>query len=86
MLLALGLSAGWIINFGPQSFTFIYDHWIGLCTASLLNSFLQATFCYYVSTKNEHMRELALGGNSGNLIYDVRPLFLSHWAFADIMT
>ncbi|CAE6396224.1 unnamed protein product [Rhizoctonia solani] len=26
-LLNLGLVAGWIFAFGPQSFTFIYDHW-----------------------------------------------------------
>ncbi|KAG8686279.1 erg24, C-14 sterol reductase, partial [Ceratobasidium sp. 395] len=70
MLLALGLTLGWIINFGPQSFTFIFDHWVGLCTASLLNSFIQATYSYYISTRNEDQRELALGGNSGNLIYD----------------
>ncbi|KAJ1303116.1 hypothetical protein OPQ81_011317 [Rhizoctonia solani] len=70
MLLALGLTLGWIINFGPQSFTFIYEHWIGLCTAALINSFIQATWCYYISTRNEETRTLALGGNSGNLIYD----------------
>ncbi|KAF8752574.1 C-14 sterol reductase [Rhizoctonia solani] len=70
MLLALGLTFGWIINFGPQSFTFIYEHWVGLCTASLLNSFIQATWCYYISTKNEDIRTLALGGNSGNVLYD----------------
>ncbi|KDN41625.1 hypothetical protein RSAG8_07303, partial [Rhizoctonia solani AG-8 WAC10335] len=70
MLLALGLTFGWIINFGPQSFTFIYDHWVGLCTAALINSFIQATWCYYISTKNEESRILALGGNSGNVIYD----------------
>ncbi|KAH7337213.1 ERG4/ERG24 ergosterol biosynthesis protein [Rhizoctonia solani] len=70
MLLALGLTSGWIINFGPESFTFIYEHWIGLCTAALINSFIQATWCYYISTKNEDTRTLALGGNSGNLLYD----------------
>ncbi|QRV92119.1 C-14 sterol reductase ERG24 [Ceratobasidium sp. AG-Ba] len=70
MLLALGLVAGWVMNFGPQSFTFIFDHWVGLCTASLINSFIQATWCYYMSTRNEDQRELALGGNSGNMIYD----------------
>lgn len=75
LLLTLGLTAGWIINFGPQSFTFIYEHWIGLCTASLINSFVQATWCYYISTKKTDERVLALGGNSGNLIYDVGPLF-----------
>ncbi|CCO32402.1 delta14-sterol reductase [Rhizoctonia solani AG-1 IB] len=70
MLLALGLTLGWIINFGPESFTFIYDHWVGLCTASLINSFIQATWCYYISTKNEETRTLAVGGNSGNVLYD----------------
>ncbi|CAE6445215.1 unnamed protein product [Rhizoctonia solani] len=69
-LLNVGLVAGWIFIFGPQHFTFIYDHWVGLCTAVILNSLIHATYCYIMSNRNEDQRLLALGGNSGNIIYD----------------
>ncbi|CAE6374382.1 unnamed protein product [Rhizoctonia solani] len=69
-LLNISLVFGWILTFGPQSFTFIYDHWVGLCTAVILNSLIHATYCYIMSTRNEDQRVLALGGNSGNIIYD----------------
>ncbi|CAE6436127.1 unnamed protein product [Rhizoctonia solani] len=69
-LLNLGLVAAWIFTFGPQSFTFIYDHWVGLCTAVILNSLIHATCCYIMSTQNQDQRLLALGGNTGNVIYD----------------
>jgi delta14-sterol reductase len=75
MLLALSLTAGWIFSFGPSSFTFIYDHWVGFCTAAILNAVIQANYCYFTSMLNEDSRVLALGGNSGNPIYDVSPLF-----------
>lgn len=77
LAVTLGLTASWIICFGPSSFTFIYDHWIGFCTAALINAFVQAMWLYYISTKNTDLRLLALGGNTGNIIYDVRS-FLSH--------
>ncbi|EUC54371.1 C-14 sterol reductase ERG24, partial [Rhizoctonia solani AG-3 Rhs1AP] len=69
-LLNVSLVSGWIFTFGPRSFTFIYDHWVGLCTAVILNSLIHATYCYILSTRNEDQRLLALGGNSGNIIYD----------------
>lgn len=71
LLLNLGVAAGWILYFGPRSFTFIYDHWVGLCTATLLNSFIQVSYCYFMSTQNENSRLLSVGGNSGNLVHDV---------------
>lgn len=70
LLLNLGLAASSILAFGPRGFTFIYDHWAGICTAAIINSFVQATYCYIMSTMNEESRLLALGGNSGNVIYD----------------
>ncbi|KAB5589542.1 C-14 sterol reductase ERG24 [Ceratobasidium theobromae] len=70
LLLNLGVAAGWILYFGPRSFTFIYDHWVGLCTATLLNSFIQVSYCYFMSTQNENSRLLSVGGNSGNLVHD----------------
>jgi hypothetical protein len=68
-LLALGITSGVILRFGPESFTFVYYKWVGLVTAAIFMSFLQATYCYLSSFKQGRL--LALGGNSGNLIYDV---------------
>ena len=66
----MGFTVGYIYRFGPQSFTFIYEHWVGLITASLAMSFAQALYCYVASYVGNKL--LALGGNSGNPIYDVR--------------
>ncbi|KDQ62213.1 hypothetical protein JAAARDRAFT_30111 [Jaapia argillacea MUCL 33604] len=67
-LLALGLTAGWIVRFGPQSFTFFYERWVGFVTASLLMSVVQALGCYAASFQDNKL--LALGGNTGSFIYD----------------
>ncbi|KAF8899887.1 ergosterol biosynthesis ERG4/ERG24 [Gymnopilus junonius] len=67
-LLALGIASGVVLRFGPESFAFIYNKWVGLITASLLMSFVQAVYCYAFSFKEGKL--LALGGNSGNFIYD----------------
>jgi Ergosterol biosynthesis ERG4/ERG24 family len=77
-LLALGLAVGIIINFGPSSFTYIYEHWIGLVTAALIGSIVQAFIWYAWSFRSGHL--LALGGNTGNHLYDVSRLVCSrHW-------
>lgn len=68
-LLALGVTAGVILRFGPESFTFLYDKWIGFVTASLVMSVVQSVYCYAASFYGGKL--LALGGNSGNFIYDV---------------
>ncbi|KAI0304409.1 ergosterol biosynthesis ERG4/ERG24 [Multifurca ochricompacta] len=60
-LLALGLSTGYILRFGVESFTFFYDHWVGFVSAALSMSLFQGILW---------RKLLALGGNSGNLIYD----------------
>lgn len=70
-LLALGITSGVIYRYGPESVTFIYNKWIGLVTASLLMSILQTFACYFASFQPGKL--LALGGNSGNHLYDVRP-------------
>lgn len=78
-LMALGLSTGYILRFGVESFTFFYDHWVGFVSATLSMSFLQSILCYALSFQEGKL--LALGGNSGNWIYDVRPvvvLFVSY--------
>lgn len=56
--------------YGPSSFTILYDHWPGLVTAALVNSFVQAVYVYVGSFCGPKL--LALGGNSGNVLYDVR--------------
>ncbi|GBE84873.1 ERG4/ERG24 ergosterol biosynthesis protein [Sparassis latifolia] len=68
LLLALGLTSGYIWQYGPQSFTFVYDKWVGLVTAAILMSVVQGIACYAASFREGAL--LALGGNSGNVIYD----------------
>lgn len=69
-LLAMGISCGYILRNGPESFTFIYEKWIGFVTASLVMSVVQALYVYARSFRSGAL--LALGGNSGKFIYDVR--------------
>ena len=80
-LLALGLVSGIIFTKGPSSFTFIYEHWPGIVTAALLNSILSAAYVYWASFKPGKL--LALGGNSGNFIYDA-SYFIFCTSVADI--
>ncbi|KAI5119289.1 hypothetical protein M0805_008068 [Coniferiporia weirii] len=68
LLLMLGLAVGNIYRFGPESFTFLYEKWVGFVTASVLMSVAQALYCYISSFYGAKL--LALGGNSGNFIYD----------------
>ncbi|KAK0469726.1 ERG4/ERG24 ergosterol biosynthesis protein [Desarmillaria tabescens] len=67
-LLALGITAGIIQKYGPEAFTFFYDKWVGFVTASLLMSVIQGIYVYAMSFRQGKL--LALGGNSGNFIYD----------------
>jgi hypothetical protein len=67
-LLALGIVTGIIVRFGPASFTLIFEKWAGFVTASILMSVFQAIWCYLGSFREGRL--LALGGNSGNPIYD----------------
>ncbi|KAG6813936.1 hypothetical protein H0H92_005190 [Tricholoma furcatifolium] len=67
-LLALGLTSGYIYRFGPASFTLFYDKWVGFVTASFLMATVQAIYCYAFSFRQGKL--LAVGGNSGNFIYD----------------
>jgi len=54
--------------------TFITDNYIQLITANLIISYVVATFVYVrsfsVKPGNKENRELAAGGQSGNLLYD----------------
>jgi hypothetical protein len=76
-LLALGIASGIIFNFGPQSFTILYEKWVGFLTASILMATVQAVYCYAFSFRSGAL--LALGGNSGNPIYDVCSPLASHF-------
>ncbi|KAF9221728.1 ERG4/ERG24 ergosterol biosynthesis protein [Gyrodon lividus] len=67
-LLALGITTGYIMRYGPQSFTFLYEKWVGFVTASLVMSVVQGLAVYAASFRKGAL--LALGGNSGNPIYD----------------
>ncbi|KAG6369448.1 ERG4/ERG24 ergosterol biosynthesis protein [Boletus reticuloceps] len=67
-LLTLGITTGYIIRYGPESFTFLYDKWLGFVTASLIMSIVQAVAVYAGSYREGAL--LATGGNSGNPIYD----------------
>ncbi|SOV06722.1 probable ERG24 - C-14 sterol reductase [Ustilago sp. UG-2017a] len=67
-IVAMAASAAWIFYKGPESFTIFYQHWPGLLSAALCNSFAQAVYCYLVSFGEGKL--LALGGNSGNILYD----------------
>ncbi|KAJ2918430.1 hypothetical protein MD484_g1922, partial [Candolleomyces efflorescens] len=67
-LLTMGIVTGLIYRDGPQSFTFIYEKWVGFVTAAVLMSIFQANLCYLASFRPGAI--LALGGNSGNIIYD----------------
>lgn len=67
-LLALGLVSGLILRSGPGAFTFLYERWIGFVTASVLMSITQAVAVYAMSFREGAL--LALGGNSGNIMYD----------------
>lgn len=68
-MVALLIAASLIITQGPESFTALYDHWPGLVTASIVNSAVQAFYVYAASFGEGRL--LALGGNSGNVLYDV---------------
>ncbi|KAI0826894.1 ERG4/ERG24 ergosterol biosynthesis protein [Trametes gibbosa] len=67
-LMTAGVTAGTLYRYGPQPLTFIYDKWVGLVTASILMAIVQGLGCYLSSFRDGAL--LALGGNSGNPIYD----------------
>ena len=56
-------------RWGDSPFLYLVNHYAELITASLIMSISQAVYCYWSSFQPG--RILALGGNSGNVIYDV---------------
>lgn len=70
MLLALGISVGILLQPGGiHLYSWLYDHFLQLASASLVMSAFQATWVYAYSYYSGEL--LALGGNSGIFIYDV---------------
>ncbi|KAJ6513163.1 ERG4/ERG24 ergosterol biosynthesis protein [Mycena sanguinolenta] len=87
LLLALGLTCGLIYRNGPQAFTFFYEKYVGFITAAIIMSIVQAVACYAASFRPGAL--LALGGNSGNFIYDFyigRELNPFSWGSFDLKT
>ncbi len=80
-LLALGLTSGVIYRYGPQSFTFFHYKFVGFITASIIMAVMQGVACYAASFRSGAI--LALGGNTGNPIYDVRGFALLACSFTD---
>ncbi|ORX36826.1 putative C-14 sterol reductase [Kockovaella imperatae] len=69
VLLTLGLVAGFLMRPGGiEAFTWIYDKWVPLVSASLAMAFVQACWVYVWSFFSGEL--LAQGGNSGNVVYD----------------
>lgn len=68
--MATGVAAGQIVRAGPEGFTYFADNWIPLLTASFIMSVAQSVFCYASSFSSGKL--LALGGNTGNFVHDVR--------------
>ncbi|KAI0754892.1 ERG4/ERG24 ergosterol biosynthesis protein [Daedaleopsis nitida] len=68
LLLTLAIFAGVVWRDGLEPTRIVYDKWIGLLTASTFFSFVHALACYAASFREGAL--LALGGNSGNVIYD----------------
>ncbi|CAG8663477.1 11279_t:CDS:2, partial [Gigaspora rosea] len=53
---------------GYEPFLFIDEHFIGLITSSIIVAFVLSLYVYLASFKEGKL--LAIGGNSGNIIYD----------------
>lgn len=73
ILLCLAITAGIVSQPGGiELYTYAYDHWIPLTSAAMVNATFQAVFVYINSFYSGEL--LALGGNSGVMIYDVSHL------------
>lgn len=63
------LATLFIATQGAHAFAeLIYDHWVGLVTASIVVSIVQSVYVYVESFKPNKL--LAKGGNSGNHVFD----------------
>ncbi|CCC71926.1 hypothetical protein NCAS_0I02580 [Naumovozyma castellii] len=80
-MLSLILAVRWKLTDGLMpELQYLYSHQVELCVVSIIFAFILACYCYVVSfipllfnkTNKEGTKEkiLAVGGNSGNIIYD----------------
>ncbi|KAI8070860.1 ergosterol biosynthesis ERG4/ERG24 [Gongronella butleri] len=53
---------------GLKPLLFVYDHWVGLAVSSILFSYMISLYVYLKSFQKDAL--LALGGNTGNPLYD----------------
>lgn len=71
LLLIFVLAFRWQMTDGQlPELQYLYNHYLELNIITFLFSFYLATWVYLRSFINENKRILALGGNSGNFIYD----------------
>ncbi len=71
LLLTTGLSLGILaLPGGAELYSSLYDRWLGLLTAAQAMALVQAAWVYAYSFRSGEL--LALGGNSGVFVYDVR--------------
>ncbi|CAI2167658.1 15639_t:CDS:2 [Funneliformis geosporum] len=77
MLLTLFIIGCTILIKGHEPLLFIFDHFIGLMSCSIIVSFLVSLYVYLVSFQEGKL--LALGGNSGNIIYDVSSFDIKYF-------
>ncbi|ORX86396.1 ERG4/ERG24 ergosterol biosynthesis protein [Basidiobolus meristosporus CBS 931.73] len=68
LLVTLSLVILTLFVYGPAPFVFISDHFLSLTTAGVIISTTQAFYLYLSSFVGDKL--LALGGNSGNVVYD----------------
>ncbi|KAG8862449.1 erg24, C-14 sterol reductase [Tulasnella sp. 330] len=68
LLFTLGVVSGWIYKYGPESFTFLYEHYLGFITATTVFSYATALLLYIYSFGPDKL--LALAGNSGYFVHD----------------
>lgn len=75
-MFTLAIAAAGTALQGPSFplWTFIHKHYIGILTTNILISYALATYVYIASfsvkPSDPSQRQLALGGISGNIIYD----------------
>lgn len=72
LFLTLGLACGLLLQpKGPELFSYLYDHWVPLVSATIAFAMFQSTWVWAWSFFSGEL--LAIGGRTGNPIYDVSP-------------
>ncbi|KAJ3106148.1 hypothetical protein HDU97_006965 [Phlyctochytrium planicorne] len=69
LLVSAGLVAGSVYVYGLEPLLWIADHYLELALASIAVSLIQSLLLYVLSFRSSKVM-LALGGNTGNVLYD----------------